>query len=286
MSAIIVLQQRNAIHMAVDGASYTQDGILRSVVQKCFALPTLPMLVAGMGLAGVTAAAADEIAQRFATFDDAVAGLEAFMPEFVSDHEGHLFSSDSTQNHFTVYFVGLSAKRGLEAYAMFYCDPDHRDYWRSKANGVTSKEPFVLERVAGCTLSPPVTGREMSAAGIPCQGSSEAEILERFTDVDLLHVMEIQRRDKGGPLLPGMDSKFWVGGHCQISTLTGDGTITQRTVHRWPDKIGEPITPETPDWQQWRTRVAASGAREHSPAPLQLTRQQRRALEREQRKSA
>jgi hypothetical protein len=66
---------------------------------------------------------------------------------------------------------------------------------------------------------------------------------------DLLHILEVQRQNKGGHY------KFHlVGGFALLTTITKDG-ITQRVVHVWPeDKVGEVITPAPVNWPQWRAK--------------------------------
>jgi hypothetical protein len=56
--------------------------------------------------------------------------------------------------------------------------------------------------------------------------------------------------------------------------LTKD-EITSRILHRWPDEIGEKITPEPIDWSKWRAARA--------PA-IPLSRLQRERMEKKARK--
>lgn len=283
MSGIILLQQRSAVTCACDGASYTADGILRSVVQKAFALPTLNMVVASTGVGGLSAVFGNRLSAMFRSFDDAIANLETCMPDLVEDHfDEHIEGAAFT--NFTLYFAGMSETRGPEIYSVFFCEPADRAHWESLATEPGQASPLKLRRIEGLFLNPPLELSDLRAAGVPCHGT-ESEVLARFGDVDLLHIMEIMRRQQG-PLRPGMPSKFWVGGHCLITTVDGEG-IRQRVVHRWSDRVGEPIQPDPIDWAAWRGAQTAPIAKPAAPrlasniAPL--SRQQRRAMERAQR---
>ena len=55
MSAVIVLQQRNAIHLMTDGAAYMPDGTLTWITPKAWAVPNLQAVVATRGAGGAGA---------------------------------------------------------------------------------------------------------------------------------------------------------------------------------------------------------------------------------------
>ena len=56
MSAILVLRQRDAVHLMTDGAAYEQpSGIMHSVdLKKCFAMPEISAAVACTGPATIS----------------------------------------------------------------------------------------------------------------------------------------------------------------------------------------------------------------------------------------
>ena len=68
-------------------------------------------------------------------------------------------------------------------------------------------------------------------------------------EAKLLHMLEIQRR------LRADDGNCYVGGNAVLTTVTCAG-VTQRVVHRWPDKVGKPVKPERDiNWKALRREL-------------------------------
>jgi hypothetical protein len=79
---------------------------------------------------------------------------------------------------------------------------------------------------------------------------------EQITPLDLLHLLEVQRRTKFS-LGEGYPERHWVGGLALLTTVTKDG-VSQRVMHRWDeDRLGEIIEPlPVADWKSWRATKA------------------------------
>lgn len=113
--------------------------------------------------------------------------------------------------------------RGMDIIVMGY----------SEAAGVArlyiAASPEFVFQAGPIIAAPTLTPGQCAAAGISGLDGP----------ADLLRIMEIQRR------IPDDDGRFLIGG---IATLTGvsNNGIAQQIVHRWPDKIGERIEPQSP----------------------------------------
>ena len=94
-------------------------------------------------------------------------------------------------------------------------------------------------------------------------------------EVDLLHVMEIQRHEK-------IEGHYWVGGKALLTSIDRHG-ITQRVVHHWiEDQVGQPFMPRPIEWKAWRE--ARQRIKVVSIVPDGLSLLQRRRMEKKARK--
>jgi len=118
--------------------------------------------------------------------------------------------------------------------------------------GVTSEQaaaaeylppPFKLHRLPEKCVGPVLTDTIKVTAGYAGVdlGQDEAGL-----DAAFRLLIECQRHSDYG------DGISWVGGYCEITTISGDG-IEQRVLHRWEeDTVGELISPRPLDFAKWR----------------------------------
>lgn len=289
MSACNVLIQRRAVHIMVDGAAYTSDGILRSISQKCFAVPTAGSVVSALGAGFAAFVFSYEIGESFNSFDAVVRGIEDAMPTYVEKHQTLLASSEFPD--FEIFIAGWSNERGgPEAYLMHVYDPASFEHWNKvHAESGTRPESFKLQKLEGLVGNPGPTAEEFRAAKLRFACTAE-ELPEQMTAGDLLHILEIQRRRRV-PLRSGLDAHHWVGGLALLTTVTRDG-ISQRVMHRWgEDEVGKAIHPRPIDWESWRAsrggdRSSIVPKENNTPTapPPSMSRHARRKFEAEQRK--
>jgi hypothetical protein len=84
-----------------------------------------------------------------------------------------------------------------------------------------------------------------------------SEEADRSIEDYALAVLELQRRQKHQAVEESA-AEHIVGGLAQLTTVAKDGA-TSRIMQRWPDAIGERITPAPIDWSAWRAeRVKAA----------------------------
>jgi hypothetical protein len=262
MSAIITLRQRRAIHVATDAASYTDDGILRAIGQKCFAFPALKMAVAGIGAPDAALLFGSTISELFGTFDDVVDSLSEAVLALVSRHP--IIIEHASEPRFTLFFAGLT-ERGPEEYSISYWTPGHRPPFHPEENLLKP-----IKTKGGLSACPPLSHAEYFVSGVDLRGQ-ESEVLERLTDDNLVMMMECQRRQMR-PCDDKESMRSWIGGYCQITTINDSG-IHQRIARRWDeDIIGQPIAPLP-------VPLSGSSSPVKMPAGVSgLNRQQRRAL--------
>lgn len=273
MSACLALKQRNAASLLVDSAVYDRDGLLRSVsVTKVIAMPTLRAAFAGTGPVVNAELIATALTFRFATFDDLVANAEEVIPELFDEVAEERLNGDSSG---TFYLVGWHERKDRPGcYAMnLWSEGSSRVALVLDESGIQG--PFERGKLedtpAGGT---PLPAPELRAAA----GWPRSKVIDDLDPaVDLLHLMEVQRQEE-------IRGRHWVGGRAVLTSVSREG-ITQRVVHTWnEDKVGHFIQPLPIDWPTWRRELGIGSG----PAPstvASLSRQQRRALERQQRQA-
>lgn len=283
----ILLQKRHrAVHIMVDGVSYEKTGEIAEISQKCLALPTLQMALTVMGPVHGGLVMASELQKRCESFDEFVDLAEEIMPVIFERHLN--FLSGSGVPDCWLYIGGWSDRDSSpKAFCMLCVPRESEAYWQmarereSAAYGddMTVKDrPFALVDLAeggsgsASVINPPWPAELTPAdCGLKIDAAPDDVPDAMDPELDLLHIMEMQRRRKV-PLRPGLPPAHWVGGVALLTSVTEAG-ISQRIVHRWlEDKIGELIEPAPIDWVAWRAS--------HPRASLsRTTRPQRRAAQ-------
>lgn len=275
MSAFAVVMKRNEAIVATDGASYESDGVLCDIdLRKTFIFPALDLTISYMGAKLAGSDIALKLSERFNSFDDVVIGAEEAIHDLVDDYLDERIWIQGNKS-LKLYIVGYSrARMQPEAYAMGVCAPEQRSHWKAvhERQGVSHEDQYKLKPMKGCTSNPPLDATLLEKAGLYLRsGESEADLLERLDDTDMLAILLMQRLE-GVTFEP--QRMHWVGGHVLITSITKNG-ISQRVTHRWEeDQIGEIITPRPVDWSTWRGGGSLSTAG--------MSRLQRQMLERKQ----
>lgn len=174
------------------------------------------------------------LSEKFATWDDVIAGAEAELPTMVKDYG---MSSS------TVLLAGISETRGAEVYS-FDNDaplPAHLSQEEKEASQYYS-DPFKLVKLPDVIMTPPVPGDVVIAAnfeGIDVDADPEVVIWSMQKHLTMQRHM---------PLPNGLGG---IGGFAELTTVSKDG-ITQRIIDRWPqDQVGAPLHHGPCDWDEW-----------------------------------
>lgn len=242
MSSILVLRQRDAVHLACDAAAYNgRTGILTSNnVSKCIAMPTVSAAVSCVGPVENAALFGLHLTQRFNSFDDFVSNASECLPE-IFEHISDAYRDGDA--HGSLYLIGWHERDDRPAaYNMdLWTDGSSRvEQIRENTDGGAQVERFKLsEQLFAGT---PIPGPDlMSAAGFRIPADEN----EMRPELDLLHLMEVQRHEV-------IEGRYWVGGKCLLTSIDRRG-ITQRVLHRWAeDQVGQTIAPKPINWRSWR----------------------------------
>lgn len=231
MTAINIITKPDAIHVLTDGAFYSSEGILLEVGTKCFALPTLDMVLVGRGRKDFMPFFISELDKRASDFDSAIeespGALQAVMsciPILLLNREQQAGAFDPA---FELWLMGYSRSRNaFETYIL----PTHDLH-----PGLLA---WQMGRVEGSMICAPVpTAEACRLAGVPDDIS-----IENFDpEIDGLRLLEIQRHVPSAPDQRRPEKVGCiVGALAQITTITREG-VSSKILRRWPDRIGEPI---------------------------------------------
>lgn len=255
MSAFMSVQRPGEICMLTDGAAYTKEGIIVRLARKVTIGKCYPIAITTRGNANV----GEKHQQRFCDaadrygFDFALGCFADALPEMGStpDYDGFDFL------HW--HIIGYSETEGLVRYSAHNMPFAFSD----------GEEPMKLHKVPAdknyiaMNNASPAT---LAECGVLPMAADErlSTYMERMGG----NLMEAQRRTPA-PALPNdeyFEPQYLIGGQCDLTIVTEDG-VDVKTLRTWPDKVGEKIEP-----------YSLTGN------VIRLPRQQRRALEREQRK--
>lgn len=209
------------------------------------AVKSWPGAIVGRGNAFVLRLIADQLSERFSTFDDAIDGIEFVIGDTV-DRLPPQFDCN-----FELVIAGFSAGRARpELYLI--CGSDEMapgaaetiKQQRALGKAVFFGNAFKLTPLPDLVVGPvPTVGMVLSAhyEGIDVDDPPERVIC------GLRMVIEMQRHDN----FPGT-AFHSVGGRAELTTVSIEG-VEQRIISEWPeDEIGKPINPKPIDWAAWR----------------------------------
>jgi hypothetical protein len=290
---ILLQKQHRAVHLMVDGVSYEKTGEIVEVSQKCVALPVLHMALTVMGPVHGGLVMASELQKYFKSFDAFVDGVEEVMPTIFARHLN--FLSGSGIPDCRLYIGGWSERENApKAFSMLCVPQESEAYWQmatereaaAYSDEATVKDlPFALVDLAAGTagsvsvINPPwPVDLNPAECGLQIEAAPDDVPDAMNPEIDLLHIMEMQRRRKV-PLRAGLPPAHWVGGVALLTSVTESG-IAQKIVHRWDeDEIGGLIEPRPIDWKAWR-------AARTPVVPEGMSRLRRQMLDRKNRKAA
>lgn len=224
MTAINTIVNETGITIFSDGAAYNDEGVCCHFSQKVEFLLNIPAIIAsrGSGIPGATIKMEASVACH--SFDD----LVEQMPELVRRHslDAYLRSGDAVN---LIVFTGGWSERDQEyqAYYTWIYAKDDDDLTEIEAK---------TERIDGYRLEPTPDLDLLRECGL-LTGND----LTLGNDENWIKFMECQRGTAYvlGPICPDKTGSI-VGGFIQKTYFQRDTAIST-IIHRWPDKIGEPI---------------------------------------------
>lgn len=256
MSAYVVVQRPDAVHVLTDGLSYTREGVVAAITSKCGQLGPMPAVITTRGPADLQ----EIIAEFAASVASAGADFDWFIDAFPSlmEHVHGGLVSAGRRPEFEVVVAGWSATQNrLVVYSW-------ENHGRRRTEG--SCRYKLVELTSPLVMAPVPSDPDLLAAGWNPALRWNAFDPER----DGLTIMEAQRRFRSTEddhVDPGL---FFVGGRVTLTTITRHG-IVQKPIKDFADTIGQKIRPELSE---------VPGSRKSAG----VNRQQRRAIDRHDRR--
>ena len=254
MSAFMSVRFPNSIQLLADGAVYDDNGEVLSFVDKISVSRTVPV--------AITARGRTDLALPLAMLLCELADSEGIDDLLKALH--NVETNLNMRRHFTEPDNGQFDL----AIALWHPVTGPAHYRVHNCASMPDFTPFVLHELGdfiacGTAFNPD----QLFRAGILPVTSDPTE-WARTNGGD---IMDMMRQSKGEPL-PGAleEPQYIIGGHVDLATITASGVTLQR-IRRYKDKIGKKIDPT-------KDRKALSP---HDG----LSRQQRRALERQAKRS-
>lgn len=252
-----MLLQSDAVHLLVDAAG-NKDGVLIKIRDKSIAIPQLHCAVTTIGAYNAQDRIVETLRDSFSSFDEMVAEAGPALQELFESEKGRWSNRDSTVG---VWIIGFSEERARpECYIIWLAsDAAFAALLAETAKPPEGVAPFVMMPATGLQTTPTPTLPECLAAGLAPRGSVD----DFDPAVDLLHLMEIQRRS---PFSGRNGAQYYaIGGFALLTTIDRSG-IYQRVLHRWREDVaGGTIQPAAISWADWR---AGRDAREERVNPL------------------
>lgn len=222
MTAITVIRQFNAVHVLSDTGVFDERGRLLELTNKVWPMPHKNAVICLRGLAPLCAAIAEIVFRiGYASYDDLRSKVRRDLRSTFDAQTALMRSKGlvSGELKFDVIIAGYSESAGPHSYAFSSYD--------------MSPDCLAWSEISLGPIAPlPSTDEMMARLNLP---NADALLIER----DGLRIANEQRLI---PMIPASDHGCGLGGSLQLTTITTH-MITQRIIHRWPDKIGERITP-------------------------------------------
>lgn len=223
MSATQIYVRPDDVVVLTDGASYDSDGVVVGLVNKVAAFPHLNAALTANGPAFFLALLAARIHDAFTSFDELVAGIVDRVRQSVRADKSFFDQVGGTR--FVLYVAGISESRGPEAWMLASEDGDGFRAWHLEPLGQGIIKPASSDFMADLHEIPGMT--------------TDPDEFDPATHG--LMIMEEQRR-RPWEIVGAGQNRHIIGGFVQFTAVSREG-IEARILQRWPDRIGEKITP-------------------------------------------
>ena len=245
MSFAYLQPHNDRIQMLVDGAYYSEDGILQKIGDKAYISEDVPMAVITVGHAD----AGHKIAETLIGLSGC--GSFDFAMVLANKVVNGLNRVDWPEHgHVVIFIAGWSETKGPEQYVFTT---------KSPGNGIEALTLYAAPEGFGNGI--PLSPEEMAAIGLTHEqmGNPSPEF---FEEKAVAWVEAMRAKPGANYTRPSLPPIRGIGGHLDLITITAEG-VSKRRLKTWQDRIGQKIDPDA------------------EPVVVPLTRQQRRAQERE-----
>ena len=238
MSALNVFLRHDRAWMQADASLYDQQGNIIAFGPKIVTLSNLRAAISARGLQGVAPLLGPNLSWQFATFDDMIAqgGLivrniyrdfvRSYVPGNAAEKDIELVvlgwsEKENRPRCYTLFSEGLSAAAGVEPYTFTPTSEDTEDWFVSPD---LDAEGWIRLGRQGIELG---KNGFTTAHFDPAKHGTVYMEEQRQRRVDFEQNKQISI----------------VGGFLASVEISREG-ISEKILHRWEDKIGEPIQPE------------------------------------------
>lgn len=224
MTAFILCPYADRVEILSDGAAYSPDGVFLGSHCKVVASDVVPLAVVGSGTISETSLLADMIlsaADATRSADETLSLLAGSLDAVRARATGG--------TGMRMAIGAISETRGPVCYVF------------STFTDTASNVPaFTLQEMRRCFAQGAApTGADLAEYGPISIGDG----LEK----DAVFILDCMRRQKmTNPSDPDREPFYSVGGHIDLTVVRADG-YEQRTLHTWPDVVGEKIDPFSAD---------------------------------------
>jgi hypothetical protein len=217
MSGFYTFAYQDRVELLVDGAVYTEDGVLIDIRQKVQVASKTPIAVTGRGSADAVSMMAWAItakADLCGSFDKTI--------EWLREKYGER-SGTSVGAHHELVIVGISEEYGPSV------------WYVTTTSYVEGCEPWTVYNAGGELMGGgPV---DISVVGL---GNEDFAVGLRENGGILMELM--RRKAAPNPVKPYLPHLYGIGGHVDHVVVSATGNTVERIVE-WPDVIGQKIDP-------------------------------------------
>lgn len=236
MSSMLIIQQKDAVHLITDAASYDRDTVVMKLGSKVTELPASGCVFATRG-ASWASIPLGFLLSKLKSLDDILEAMPGILAGVLAVYdELPLQDAGSRGRNFEITIAGWSDEKQalIAAVATTFEQDDPND--PQGLSRLPGYRPRIAFHAAALAAVPPVEFSDV--VGRAVQTVEHVEGLDPITDG--LAIFEAQRRT---PVFIGEDIHYAVGGFAELTTVTREG-VTRQILKEWPeDVVGLPIAP-------------------------------------------
>jgi len=244
MTCIVVVRGKNGILFVSDGITYDDDGRTIGFCTKVIPMPHMDAALGWSGAGGFGSAVWQRLSPEVVTFDELKSVIVEHARDTMEDYERFYKRWDTKS---TLILGGWSDEnQKFETYAI-------NSYVKQQRNMETGETvdllPWELREVPYLWASHFARPPSYEQAGLKFPDVEDSvfgldEIAIRMvcaSRLDSRLLGDDDEREEGSDV-----GAFNVGGFLQMTFVQRD-SITQKTIHRWPDKLGERVDTHSGD---------------------------------------
>ena len=228
MSAILSAETDFAVAILSDAAAYNSDGVIIGFRSKVKVSSKVPLAIASRGQVGfgdVVDQSIIELVEDYG-FDDAMARLSGMLDQF------SVWPDRANKGDWLI--AGISERHGAR----------HMTFQNFENFG----QPALVLHHPGqiyAAVATGAAGEQTSLAATGVRRPLQGECPEDYFAACGVEMFDYFRRHPWSPAKwgdPDREPQYLIGGRLELAVVDANG-VRMRTLHTWPDRVGEPINP-------------------------------------------